>query len=247
MLYAGIGPDVSTPLFLANATDIVGIDLLRVDAAALAKTLESSLSGQEFRADETLDDAIKLKTERGYWDQVDIAKLGIEKLLVLELKRLGVNLARVSVHDLGEGGTELNFEWKHPTEADSRRRSFKFAQSDALTYMSRKGLPEFDIFYKKSVPDIGGFDDAETQLLRRAADLIKTDGVILHSVPFSSEISSEENYTRWFDKQIGPEFKSFESSAASTLKMYDRMERFRSLSHMGYGWKLLGRKKLRGK
>jgi len=88
--------------------------------------------------------------EYGYWTEIDFSDDNDSKLLILELKLLGVSKDSIKVNQIEKN---IEFVWKHPYEAQTKKRVIKFrvgdVNSDNPSFLTDFNGEKFDLFFQK--------------------------------------------------------------------------------------------------
>ncbi|HCQ31712.1 TPA: hypothetical protein DIU27_05040 [Candidatus Collierbacteria bacterium] len=140
-----MGPNISSNLFLTNALEIVAVDekgffneyswqyadflwdfvdskpIYRAGAFGYDRITPEKLepSKEEWklfyahRAD---------RWRRGYWDMGALNHWDIDRLLFLELKKMGVDRRTIVVQPISCSATEITFDWTYPGERAKQRK-----------------------------------------------------------------------------------------------------------------------------
>ena len=171
--YSGIGPDLVTVSQVTNFQELIGIDIVPVTREGLERqlglwdTVDSDIVPEDTRTDmvsnyvgdkPTYEQLIKTqqsilgsRRREGYWRSTDRAILGIEKCIVIELKKMGVNPDTISVSE-GNGHTRLEYECGIPGE-DPQTRLVTYIQGSTLQVFRGETdttLPQIGCYYQKS-------------------------------------------------------------------------------------------------
>lgn len=145
VLYNAMGPDVVTPLLIANPQQVIGIDI------------EPFFSAQ-VRHDHGIDvELVKQERyEHGYWNEDKIKRFGIGSLMSKELEAMAVAKNEVV---LLEGG--IFFPWKHPDDNAPKDRTLMYRKpEDTIAY-------SIDLILQKSLPDISQSSGYLTKMYRQ--------------------------------------------------------------------------------
>jgi hypothetical protein len=185
LLYTHMGPDVSTSLTMTDADVIDGVDR-QFPSGNWERLLEQwdqlddpasmdEATAAEFKR--VLDTRYKL----GYY-RIDITRaIGLDRVLLMELKRLGVDPKSIRIDDTAD---DLNIQYEL-----GKPRRLSIHRKGIHSYLKEKPHPEqFDAFYQKA-----GMNSlvALSGVLPEACQLIKPGGFFLSSVvPFDREQSN---------------------------------------------------------
>jgi hypothetical protein len=177
--YGGMGPDFITVSLATNATEIWGIDVNPYNASKVKFYLENWKSVDTYdprlppterindrdyfrmvgidpvaRPEYVWERDVGKRKSLGYWDLNAISTWGVERLLVYEFKKSGVEENSVTVEAINPQKTEVSFDWAYPGEKN-RRRTLKLIHDDfygAISGDTKNVYPRFDVVYVKSVP-----------------------------------------------------------------------------------------------
>lgn len=184
VLYNAMGPDITTVLLLTNTDKIVGVDPnasfkhtkdyleLYWDYVDIKPILRAGAAGyswgitpQGFQPS-VYDWDLFLKhvgdrNRRGYWDVGAVNRWDIDRLLMLELKKLGLSRSSIDLKLVGkryslEEHLNLSFEWAYPGEKPKIRTLEYYSRTlDQLLENKRfqRSLDRVDFYYQKSLPD----------------------------------------------------------------------------------------------
>lgn len=176
VVYNEMGPDISTVLFFSNANEIVGLDYRFhgdytkdyvdkywdfIDTKAIPPagamgyhygffTPESfEVSPERLKMfKEDLED----RSRRGYWNHRAILNFGVDRLLMLELKKMGVKRESIEIKTNRNGSkTEIKFDWAYPGETTKPRKIIYLSNSfdDALS-SGKIAIQNADCYYQKN-------------------------------------------------------------------------------------------------
>ncbi len=183
MIYGGMGPDVTTPLLVGNATSITGIDLYPYDADRLRFYIDHwdsvdsdtrslppldpdgvlprryQIKDRPLPADLIHNDllnSIEVRRVRGYWDNNILLVWTHERLLTLELKKMGVDPKTVLV-ERDASGLHLWFDWGNSALGiPNSRRQVTFVKADVEHFFVKPpgtdGVKKADVYLQKSIP-----------------------------------------------------------------------------------------------
>ncbi len=173
-VYNAMGPDISSVLLLTDASEIIGVDPNCPDIGNMVSyadkywdlvdkkpiispdafwyMMEYNSAENYVPSEETTEIFLKdlnHRKKRGYWDVVMINRQGIERLMAIELKRLGVEQDSISATP--QSGW-LEFMWAYPGGEPMKRR-LRYMSGTMLTISGKLG--RVDCFYQKSLPTPG--------------------------------------------------------------------------------------------
>src|SRR3989339_369926 len=184
-LYNAMGPDLSTVLLFANPTEIIGVDpkgffrnteeyVLKfwnfIDIKPIVRSgdfwyhSEKNTAKSYKPTEEELyffKENLKFRKNYGYWDITHIRRWGLDRLLMIELKKLNVNPGSIKFNS---NPFQISFEWAYPKEKTKERK---------LTYLSGTldkvfdGIEEIDCYYqdvKKLLGDRFYYDEGSKKL-----------------------------------------------------------------------------------
>lgn len=206
VIYAGIGADATSPLLMANASLTLGIDLHpydleafqrymavwdRVDSDAVGvppkdkKWIQARHPGikvgrKELQAD--FDICLELRKVRGYWDNGVLGPWSHERMMIIELKHLGVSRESISFSRVSNNVVKLTFLWSlNPDEAPTRREIYLISgdfESVLATGSAGVDFHASDLYLQKSIPSGEAFLEED---LPRVTAYLKKGGVMLFS------------------------------------------------------------------
>jgi len=165
VLYNAMGPDVSTVLYLTDPEEVIGIEQSMMEAGKLQKLIEESWDTLEYEVDKhdlkrtfsCMSDKeardlylIQLghRKKYGYWDYGELENWGRERLMALELKKLGIKKEDIEIKKESFNKFTLTFPWKHPNSEEKSRTIF-YNQHSTLDEIP---IPKMDAFYQKALP-----------------------------------------------------------------------------------------------
>ena len=258
-MYVGIGPDISTILYTADPTVVLGVDMVPISPSKLEEFIESyggvdtdpiefKLLGATFTgrpAQSRFKSLLQTRTQDGYWDALPIGMIGIERCIAIELKRLGVDPSTIEVQDR-EYGNDLSFDWAYPSNDITFRRTFQFlhaADIDILDphspkrpdFMERFSIPGIDLYYAKSAIS---YKVSQTSL---ALPYVNEKGVVLLGMPFWNTSQVEEKISE-YRRKLGKNWFELNLPEAYTHAMLSVHAHQRD--SMSYGWQLFGFKRI---
>lgn len=202
VLYNAMGPDVSTILLATNADTVYGVDFQppqvtklmyyldhwdEVDTDATSLPPESDYyldkyhltSQTEEIANRELQRTLQLRNKRGYWDVAEMLTWSIDRCLVIELKKLGVDPKTIQVTEV-QGKVQLEFFWAFPGEEPKQRKILYLAGTtyDIIDNPHGFNLPSLDGYYEKSM-EINRWADMVKNDLGEMRHFIKPGGFVL--------------------------------------------------------------------
>lgn len=163
IIYNAMGPDISTALYLANPEEIFGIEKENFIVDKFLDLLENNFDNIENDVN-ILDninpyqiipsrevkkyyrDGIKTRRDWGYWDYNVIDKWGRERLMLSELKLMGLEKEDINVKKKKKK-LILEFDWKHPF-SDIKQRRIEYNYSSTMESIK---VPRVNCFYQKSL------------------------------------------------------------------------------------------------
>jgi len=147
VIYYKMGPDISTILLTTNATEIIGIDGSfvgnpytqdyvekywdLVDKKPIPPPGAFGYQWGDFTAEgyqPSKDEAQMFKEDlldrknRGYWNSRSPLNFQTDRLLIIELKRLGIARESIKISPQVDLITEITFDWAFPREATKARK-----------------------------------------------------------------------------------------------------------------------------
>ncbi len=189
VLYNAMGPDISSVLFFANPTEVIGVDPARnfskhsrdyvgklwsyidkkpiLPAGSIAYSWGVSAASyvpdkeenNKFRKD------LADRKRRGYWDMSVLHRWDIDRLFFMELKMLGVNPKSISV-SIHDDVTDIEFMWAYPGERAKKRIvhyvSSTLDEQSYKDYAAQNKLAGVDCFFQKALP----FNSKTTEYVR---------------------------------------------------------------------------------
>lgn len=266
VLHTSCGPDLSTVLLATNANRIIAVDRSvptvyglnlflshwhTIDTDPTIAFDEARKKGMKWDQDPDammqmllppFKRMLKVRRERGFWNDTDIMGSFVDRLTVIELKKMGVQLSGIQVHPsesdpappqpLGE--TQLIFDWAYPGE-EPRPRTIDYVRSHIASLFSGalgSHIPPVDGLYQKAR---NGDSSRDRALVRDAQSLILAGGFIL--MGGSSHIGTQQGLNEPPDalQELGPEFQ--------TVQLEDIYNRLMGTVDP-YGWKLYGSRRL---
>ena len=171
VLYNAMGPDLSTVLLFANPTEIIGVDpkgffrdteeyVLKfwdfIDIKPIVKSGDSWYHSEKNTAksykptEEELyffKENLKFRKNYGYWDITHIRRWGLDRLLMIELKKLNVDPGSIKFNS---NPFQISFEWAYPKEKAKERKLIYLPGTLDKVF---DGIKEIDCYYQKSLPN----------------------------------------------------------------------------------------------
>lgn len=266
VLHTACGPDLSTVLLATNASRIIAVDRFvpQVDSLNLFlshwNTIDTdptiafdedrkSAMGWDQQPEAMMDmllppfkEMLKARRERGFWNDTDIMGSSVDRLTVIELKRMGVELGHIRLKPADSqtdpqellGETQLTFDWAFPGE-EPRLRTVDYIRTDiALLFSGDLGsqLPPVDGLYQKAR---NGGSPRESALIHDVQSHLLAGGFIL--MGGAASLSPQQDGDQRPDalRELGPEFHpvQLDTSVAHLMGKVDP-----------YGWKLYGVRRL---
>lgn len=175
VIYYKMGPDVSTALLTTNATEIIGIDnsfyeghsqdYIKkywnfIDNKAIPVAGASGYQNGRFTPESYVPDKDRAKMfkedledrrRRGYWNERASINFGMDRMFLIELKRLGIRKDIINIKERENLGTEITFNWAYPGER-SKGRKVTFIPQHIVSEAEGKVvtlLKDADCYYQK--------------------------------------------------------------------------------------------------
>lgn len=265
VLYNAMGPDAGTVLLTTNATSVYGVDFdppsldktksylavwNEVDTDPISLPPEDETYIDKYRdegittpTDETaareLQQTLRLRAERGYWDQAEMATWSIDRCLMIELKKLGINPNDIQVNS-ADGQVQLDFPWAFPGEEPKPRRItyIKGMTYDIIDNPEKYSLPQLDGYYEKSVEN-GRWVGMNKNDLQDAQKFIKPGGYVLIGRGHGDD-AEERKLEEANRAALGVEFKPLNIDERYKKIVHQRLQDERASK---YGWDLYGARK----
>jgi len=178
VIYFQMGPDISTVLLTTNATEVVAIDG-RFRGGADSQNYPDkywdlvdkkpfpppgalgykwgSLTVEKYRAAkdvvEMFMEDLDFRKNRGYWSHRSPLNFQTDRLLMIELKRIGAIRESIKVSPKPDSTTEITFDWAYPGEA-SKTRKIIYLPEYKLTEPKQNVialLKDSDCYYQKGL------------------------------------------------------------------------------------------------
>lgn len=265
VLYSGMGPDVATVLLTTDATTIYGVDTRppstdktshylatweKVDTDVVSLPPENDYyidryhkEGLYTPTDETamkeLQETLRLRAARGYWDMGEMETWSIDRCLVIELKKLGIKPNEVTISN-ANGQLQLDFSWAFAGQEVKPRRVIyiKGMTYDITDNPNEYHLPQLDGFYEKSVQTGNRGTDLNDLLAMRA--YIKPGGFVL----IGRSHGTDEEEARLEEAN--------RAALGGSFKPLNIFQEYKNLVHQKlqgehasrYGWELYGARKV---
>jgi hypothetical protein len=161
--YGAMGADVLMPLLIGNPRFIHALDQCPISLEQLQLFLDHwaaldtvGLTGnEEGSVTRALYDALRFRRQAGYWVGEDISVFGWARLLLFELKLLGVDRSKIHVSNDGRR-LRLDFEWAFPGEAP-KPRTLLLTQTElplGLQALDAPDLSPTKIYIQKGGPKL---------------------------------------------------------------------------------------------
>lgn len=177
-IYYKMGADASTVLFTTNATNIIGIDssfpvseysqdyvnkywdlvdqkpilnpevIRRLDKDAVSSRFQPSKEKLRMFTED-----LAYRKQKGYWSHRAPLQFDNDRLLVIELKRLGVKKESIKITANPDTTSEITFNWAFPGER-SKARKITYLPQFTVTEAKRKVislLKDSDCYYQKGL------------------------------------------------------------------------------------------------
>lgn len=239
-LYLFSGPDISNILMTTGATDLTFIDRLDVDLEGVLYWLDR---WDQVDQEQTDDDGVFQQgfSERkidGFWYKTTINRVGLERLIVLELKLLGISNDEINV-DIEKG--EISFLFQHPLSRQQRKRTLRFVQADI------KSNPKFiastlknhsiDLLYFKAWPfDISSLESLYLDFKKHR--VLKPDASLVIS-PFKQRFINFVSFINARTEIIRRIIVSDPQLAYIDMPDDELFDRLFDYSSSPYGWHML--------
>ncbi len=196
---------------------------------------------------------MNLRSEKGYWNVREITQWGIERCILIELKRMGVNPATIHLGAQKKGWMELQYEWGIEGEIPEETHVV-YLEGAFPELMAQGKLPKVDIFYQKAVSENM---DAET--VSYLPDFINPGGFALLG-KVQKGLAEQQMREALNRRRLGKNFSKVDVPWAYTLEMHEFIERYvekqRSaeeensetreefIDRANYWWQLYGAKRI---
>ena len=275
VLNGAIGADISTPLLATDATRIEGIDLYKWDVGRLqhylkhwdrvdwdVRTLQPpdprNILGKRYQqqlplSPELLDRDFAMtravRKIRGYWDNNLLSPWSHERLLVYEMKSLGVDRDSVRVSTPRDGRLRISFYWgDRSLGIRRRRRVLDLRQEDIESFFARdpgRYRSRYDVYLQKSIPVTEIYDES---VLHKAPEWLRRDGMILYTATGFHTPVEEEARARGLCEATGAALVRGNAAHERTLTEYVLRENSKLIGKdpyeknhpWFYGWKIFG-------
>jgi hypothetical protein len=163
LVYGASGPDLSVPLLVTNATEILCLDdhkldvnrlklLLEKEPRDLYKTSKVAFATSFFTPETSqkfLDAVVKTRAENGYWVACDINTLGFERCVAIELDKLGADLNNLKLIQNNDHSLSLEFLWAFPGEKEKLRK-ITFQQAKLPTDITKIDFSRHQAYLQKA-------------------------------------------------------------------------------------------------
>lgn len=260
-----IGPGISNVLHLTNPSTIIGIDskglaagsdriMEYIDlywdyitekpiprAGAFAYSWGTTPENYIPDKDDTYHFWQDLgdRKRRGYWDMGAINRWDIDRLLMIELKKLGVRRETIGVNQRPFAKyvplTEIVFDWAFPGENLKQRRLLylngtvdSIVDGDEVGFVSR-----IDCYHQKSLPK----DDLTVGYLRKILPRLSGDTVVAVGYRFKHYGDNEE-YKRDISQALGKDFRPLTSNETAEAILDSLPEEDPYAGENSYGMRL---------
>lgn len=187
-----------------------------------------------------LQETLRLRTDRGYWDLGEIMTQSIDRCLMIELKKLGINPSDIRVSSV-DGQVQLDFPWAFPGEESKLRRItyIKGMTYDIIDNPEKYNLLQLDGYYEKSV-EAGRWVGMNKNDLQDIQKFIKPGGYALIGRGLGDDIGErkleEANRTA-----LGAEFEQLNIDQIYKKIVHQKLQGKRASK---YGWYLYGARKI---
>lgn len=266
VLYNAIGPDVGTVLLSTNATSVYGVDAqppsidrtrhflsewdkVDTDVVSLPPKDNSYIDryhneGIKIPTPESaareLQKTLRLRAERGFWDVGEMITWSIDRCLIIELKKLGINQSDIQVNS-ADGQIQLDFPWAYPGEEPKLRRVtyIKGMTYDIIDNPEKYNLPQLDGYYEKSV-EAGRWAGMNKNDLQDMKKFIKPEGYALIGRGLGDD-AEERKLEEANMAALGTEFKPLSIDKGYKEIVHQRLQDERASK---YGWDLYGARKI---
>lgn len=270
LLYGAMGPDLITGLLLTNATSIWGIDFEDLDSLKIQKYLahwndlenvgllpphdkfkyfsDKFPNFEQKSVDQKSDiyevNYIKTFDHRRnycYWDIQAMHVWGINRLLVAELKMMGVDPSTVQINSAFKEGLEMSFLWAFPGE-NLKLRTVRIIRSDLYDVMidGKYLIPNFDVYYQKSAVAAQEYFGL---VIAPAVQHLNPKGSVIYGMTYGSPIELNK-FSRELESTVLSADSNFSSisidpSLDQTVRLHMRKHRSsKDYDDYSYGWRL---------
>jgi len=228
VIYNGMGPDISSVLLFTNATEITGVDtkgfyndhteeyitkywdflntkpIWRAGAFGYASQTPENLK-LDHHEWKLFYDHRRNRLLKGYWDYGAVNHWDIDRLLMLEFKKMDVEKEMIKIKRITGGVTEIGFDWAYPGESVKPRKLI-YVWDDLGALTRGRKLKHFirnaDCFYQKSVP----VENYETlNYLKMILPYLGKDAVVAISYIFK-DWGDNKIYKKELADALGQEF-----------------------------------------
>jgi hypothetical protein len=259
VLYGGIGSDVAFIFNMTEAKTVYGIDATPITEKELERCLKNwdtiDTIDFPFQVNQTMKNAISdgqldstskdsiyreflkgLEQRRrdGYWDKKQFGWFTTERLIMFELKKMGVSPESISITQT-DNGLKLNFEWQ------GKQRRVVYIESNIFE-MDRdpvkSKIPRVDIALVKSVPATVEFGNIMLDILDTFID---DKGAMIYGAVFGTEEKVDgihQRTLRHLDSLGYNEISLPDEYTDSMLKVTSELK-----NNCRYGWQLFGSRK----
>jgi len=262
LLYGCIGADLAIALRTTGATQIYGIEAMPIDFRVLqrclsqwdiidtnkfkfpAKTkywLECDVEGEllpNLSTDALFNffkESIDRKQECGYWDERYLDGLSIERLIFVELKKMGVDPNSISINR-DDDGIHLAFQWKN------KKREILYIKANTADLHKpyvRNKVPDVDIAMVKAGLAINTFLKKQgNRLIDSLDNYLKKDGIILIGATIGTDQEVRESEENFLQDTNSRGYTTLKVPDDPIRKMEEKTAHLDNIKH--YGWKLCG-------
>lgn len=208
VLYNAMGPDLATVLLTTNASEIIGVDVkglyqeyltgFILGAWHLVDKTPVYIPGAMwylFDEENTIDnfevDKEDLKRferdlngrkERGYWDISYIVRWETERLITIELKKLGIDRNTISINE-ELSTTTIEFDWAFPGERETRRTLRYISGNVSEVVEQGVNFSSIDCYYEKALPE----DEVMFDSLQALKPSFNSEAIILIGKKWSND------------------------------------------------------------
>lgn len=195
VIYNDIGGDASTPLFFSNPTEIIStgrnpfnefsrdyitkywdfIDELPIPHAGAFGYKFGEFNAQNYKPpledQRTFRKDLSDRKNRGYWNRNRTSNLlGEDRVLLIELKKLGVKKDDIRIVMHKDNSTDIIFDWAFPGEETKKRKIVYVPKSLDKALGNTALLENCDCYYQK-----GSTPNESYAILSRLGLHLKTD------------------------------------------------------------------------
>lgn len=280
MIYNAGGPDRSTPSFLVGrGGESFVIDLAYVSAKKLKFYLENwelidqtpllpfpsswSESGWatlsnygKFKLKEHFLRQIHHRAKKGYWHISMIEKWGMERCIVIELKKMGVDPGTILPPIQKSKYVELQYQWGMEGER-AEEMNVVYLEGSFPELMDQGRLPMVDFYYQKAVSS-----NMDAVTIPEVPKFIRQGGTVL--LGRTNKSLARQKITECENRlSLGSDFETIDVPWHYTLTMHELIERYSEegifpdeeaslqsdketeIERSNYWWQLYGARKVR--